>query len=257
MGTMFTKKSLLGCALLLVSSFSFAQSLQFTSIRTGGVGCPVDVTSIATAPDLSSASIIFDRFEARVPLQMPNGGMRSVIDVPCNIFVEMDLPSGHKIEEMEVTYDLRGQTFLDPGVAGSFRSFMMSIAGNSVPRSRAPRSVVEKTWNNTYVEQSDDFYVQHVQKIPVLSNCSNGRDKVAMHLQHHVEAKILNQADVFSREGFIIVDSSDISGGVRLKARISRCTLGGNGNGNGNGNGGRTCRTVIVRGRPVQSCTEN
>ena len=59
--------------LFLMSATLYAETIKFNSIRTGGVGCPSQTTSIARAPDLSSASIIFDRFESRVPVQLPNG----------------------------------------------------------------------------------------------------------------------------------------------------------------------------------------
>lgn len=241
---------LLGCFMSV--SLTMADTIKFNSIRTGGVGCPGETTQISVAPDLSAASLIFDRFESRVPLRMPSGGLRGMVDVPCNVFVEMSVPSNHRLEAVEVSYDVRGATFLDAGVEGSFKSFIMSIAGNSVPNTRQVREVISKVWNNTYVEQSDDFYVQHTQTIPLVSTCSNGVDRVAMHVQHHVKTEI-RSGDLFSKEGFIIMDSSDLSGGLKLRARIVPCS--GTGNSGGN-NGGRVCRTVIVRGKPVQSCTD-
>ena len=249
LGTLKGSMFLLGICMSV--SLTMAENIKFNSIRTGGVGCPGETTQISVAPDLSAASLIFDRFESRVPLQMPNGSLRGMVDVPCNVFVELGLPANHRLEAVEVSYDVRGSTFLDPGVEGSFRSFLMSIAGNSVPNTRQVREVIQKVWNNTYVEQQDDFYVKHSQTIPLVSTCSNGNDRIMMHVQHHVKTEI-RSGDLLSKEGFIIMDSSDLNGGLKLRARIVLCSGGGNGGGNG---GGQVCRTVIVRGRPVQSCT--
>lgn len=254
MGLNKVKVSLMLVGWMVTVSLTMAQeNIRFNSIRTGGSGCPGESTEIAIAPDQSAASLIFDRFESRVPLQMPNGGLRGLVDIPCNVFVELSLPANHRLDAIEVTYDLRGTVFLDPGVEGSFKSYVVSIAGNSVPNSRQTREVISKVWNNTFVEQVEDFYVQHTQNLPVVSNCSPGNDRVMMHVQHHVKTEMRGGL-MNNKEGFIIMDSSDISGGLKLRARISRCSNPGNiGGGN---NGGRTCRTVIVRGRPVQSCTE-
>ncbi len=228
--------------------------IRFENIRTGGIGCPSQTTAIAYAPDNSSASLIFDRFESRVPVQLPNGKYRSVIDVPCNVFVELAVPAAYKLESIEVSYDLRGQALLDPGVKGSFKSFLMNIAGMSVPNSRIPRLASEKLWNDTLVEQSDSFIIRTTTTIPVASNCATTNDRVSMQLQHHIEAQILNLAEVSSKTGSIFMDTSDLAGGLKMRANLVRCEAPGGGGGHVDPRK-PICRMVNIGGRMTQICS--
>lgn len=245
----------------LTSAKSFAENFEFQNIRVGGSGCPGSTTQIITSPDLASASLLFQSFESHVPTAPnPKGGGTNISLLNCNVFLDIRIPSGQKLESLEVSYDMRGSAMLDRGVSGNFKSFLMSKAGMGAERgSRGPELLQERAWLNTGIDQQDDFVVRATKLIPIVSNCGNGQagEKVSIHLQHQLGSQI-----VFGHsgtQGTIIMDSSDMTGGLRLRATTSICRRdppgGGGGNGGGRGQGqGRNCRVERQNGRAVMVC---
>jgi hypothetical protein len=252
-------KSLLALAVTALASVNaLAGNFEFQNIRVGGSGCPGDTTQIVTAPDLSSASLIFQGFESHVPTaQGPKGGTNISI-LNCNVFLDIKLPAGQKLESLEVSYDMRGHAFLDRGVTGNFKSFLMSSAGLGTDRGgRGPELLQEKNWLNTSIDQEEDFTVRATKTIILSSQCGNGNagDRVSLHLQHQLGSQILSTNT--RSEGTITMDSSDMAGGIRLRATTSICRAtppgGGGGNDGGRGNG-RNCHVERVNGRAVMIC---
>jgi hypothetical protein len=231
-----------------------ADTVQFQNIRVGGIGCPSEKTQIAYSPDGSTASIIFQDFQSHVPVD--NAGpkqVKTISQMPCNMFLEVKLPVGQKLDSLEVRYDMRGNTILDKGVQGYFRSFMMSTSGLGTERGRGrnPEAVSEKLWTNTSVDQFEDFVITSSKKITFGSDCrvQGGQDRVTINLQHHILTQIMRGYENTSAQGTIMMDSSDISGGVKLIAATSACNSGGN-----IPTPGRVCRQVIVGGRVQEVC---
>lgn len=243
----------------LTSTKVLAENFEFQNIRVGGSGCPGHTTQIITAPDLSSASLLFQSFESHVPTAPnPKGGGTNISLLNCNVFLDIRVPSGQKLESLEVSYDMRGTAYLDRGVTGNFKSFLMSKGGMGAERgSRGPELLQEKMWLNTSIDQIDDFVVRATKVIPIVSNCGNGNagDKVSIHLQHQLGSQIV--AGNSGTQGTITMDSSDMTGGLRLRATTSVCRQnppgGGGGNGGGRGNG-RNCRVERQNGRAVMVC---
>ncbi len=233
-------------------SSAMAGNFEFQNIRVGGSGCSSDLTQIVTAPDLSSASLIFQSFESHVPTPLnPKGGGTSISSLNCNVFLDIKLPAGQKLDSIEISYDMRGHAFLDRGVAGSFKSYLISSSGLGTERTQGQQLIADKNWLNTSIDQEEDFLVQTTKVISVSSQCGNGAagDRVSLHLQHQLGSQIL--AGDNRTEGTITMDSSDMKGGIRLRATTSICrpTPGGNG-----GGGGRNCRVIRVGGRSQTVC---
>lgn len=234
-----------------------AGNLEFQNIRVGGSGCSQSTTQIVTAPDLSSASLLFQQFESHVPTAPNSKGSTNIHFLNCNVFLDIRLPAGQKLETLEVSYDMRGHAFLDRGVTGSFRSYLMSSAGLGTERGgRGPELLQEKAWFNTGVDQEEDFTVRATKVIALNSHCGNGNagEKVQIHLQHQLGSQILSGDS--RTEGTITMDSSDMTGGIRLRATTSACRApGGGGNGDGRGRGpGRNCHVERQMGRAVMVC---
>lgn len=243
----------------IAATNALAGNFEFQNIRVGGSGCPTSTTQIVTAPDLSSASLLFDRFESHVPtVQGPKGGTNISL-LNCNVFLDIKLPAGQKLDSLEVSYDMRGHAFLEKGVTGNFRSYLMSSAGLGTERGgRGPELLQERTWLNTSIDQEEDFIVQATKVITISSQCGNGNagDRVQIHLQHQLGSQIVMGDS--KTEGTITMDSSDMTGGIRLKATTSVCRQGppgGGGGGNGGGRGpGRNCHVERQNGRAVMVC---
>lgn len=207
---------------------AFASNFQLQNIRVGGTGCPSDITQIAMAQDLSSASLIFQSFESHVPTAPNPKGGTNISILNCNIFLDVKLPSGQKLDSIEISYDMRGHTFLSQGVTGNFRSFLISKSGLGTERNdrvQRPELLQERSWLNTSIDQEEDFIIQTTKIIPISSQCGRGTstDIVSLHLQHQLGSQILGEVDQNRSEGTITMDSSDVTGGIRFRAITSEC----------------------------------
>jgi hypothetical protein len=243
-------------AALLISVLSLsihAEAVQFQNIRVGGTGCPSEKTQIAYAPDNSAATLIFQDFQSHVPVEASGPKVvKTISQLPCNVFFEIKVPMGQKLDSLEVKYDMRGNTSLDRGVQGYFKSFLMSTAGLGTERTRrGPELLQEKIWSNSSVDQFEDFALETIKKINFGSDCraQNGQDRVVLHLQHHILTQIQRGYETSGAQGTIMMDTSDMTGGLKLIATTSACNGGG-----GNPTPGRICRTVNVGGRLQQIC---
>ncbi len=246
--------------LLFISTLSatvHATDFKFKNIRVGGMGCPSEETQIVLAPDSSSASIIFSQFESRVPNTDPNPKVqRSISNLNCNIFVDVEIPTGIKLDSLEVSYDMRGFTSLDRGVLGSFTSYLVSRAGlGTETQSRAPEILAEKQWRNVNINQEEDFTVSAVKNISIPSQCSRGSstDVVTLRLQNTLSSQIQRGFE-YQSEGSITMDSSDIKGGLKLRALTSACNPGRGQVKPERPSGGRNCRTIREGGITRQVC---
>lgn len=221
------KKLIIASVLSLFSTSSlYAADFKLQNIRVGGTGCPSELTTITLAPDASSASLIFSQFESRVPLI--NGGpkgQKNISNLNCNVFLDVKIPGGIKLDSLEVSYDMRGFTFLDKGVKGSFKSFLVSKAGLGTEQlGRGAVLLAEKLWSNSSTEQEEDFTVTAKKKILMPSQCAVGNSGgiVSIRLQHTLSSQILAGFENAS-EGSITMDSSDIKGGLKIMAATSPC----------------------------------
>lgn len=232
----------------------YAENVKFQNVHVGGSGCPGEKTQIVFSPDLSQSSIIFQNFESHVPA-ITTGPKASpyISQLPCNVFVEVKLPIGQKLESLEIRYDMRGNTSLDKGVVGSFKSFLVSAAGMGTERGRGrnPELLQEKNWINSSLDQFEDFLLQTSKTINFGSDCraSTGLDTVYIQLQHHIYTQITRGNEQTNAQGTITMDSSDMSGGLKLKAITSACT-----NSGGTPTPPRNCRVVRIGGRLQQIC---
>lgn len=250
---MKTKKLLITLGLIGTSfmTSALAESIQFQNIRVGGTGCPSDITQIITAPDLSSASILFQSFESHVPAVILNPKSTPYISIlNCNVFLGIKLPKDQKLDALEINYDMRGHAFLDRGVSGNFKSFLISSNGLGTERSQGPQLLQEKIWSNTGIAQEEDFLVQATKSLSIQSQCNTGAstDIVSIHLQHQLGSQIQGGYERSNASGTITMDSSDFKGGLRFRAYTSSCrSIPENG-------GGRNCRVVRVNGRAQRIC---
>lgn len=230
-----------------------AAQFQFQNIRVGGVGCPSETTQIIFAPDQSSASLIFNQFESRVPQVATSPKVnRNISTLNCNIFLDIKIPQGVKLESLDIGYDMRGLATFDRGVSGSFKSFLVSKAGLGLPPSRDIELLQEKTWSQTFAAQEEDFVIQTSKRLLMPTQCSpgNGADVVTLRLQNTLSSQILAGFENTSAQGMIIMDSSDFRGGLTLKANVATCSS----NPGRPNPPGRNCRVVIVNGRTTQVC---
>ena len=209
-----------------------AQNLQFVNITAGGLGCPSDTTQIATAPDLSAVSLIFQGFETHVPTAPNPKASPYIMNLNCNIFLDMKIPLGQRIDSIEISYDMRGMAALDQGVSGLFRSFLISSSGLGTERNGSNILLQEKTWFNTASDQQEDFTISTTKSIALSSQCNTGlrgADKVSIHLQHILGSQIETSSQHTSAEGTITMDTSDMKGGIKFRANTSPCQMPGPG----------------------------
>jgi Domain of unknown function (DUF4360) len=231
---------------LAFSNDVFSQNIVFNQVRTGGTGCPIDTTAIAYAPDRSSASLIFDRFEVRVPYELPNGQVLTQLDVPCNIFIDASIPQNFFLTEVEISYDIRGLYALDSRVSGNFQSFLMSLTGAGVVGQvqgrngrPSPMLISEQKFHGSILDSSD-ILIRQSKVFHINSRCSETANQVSLHIQHHVFSALGSAQDVGTQEGMITIDSSDVTGGFRITGRLMRCR-------DNEGGGGRRVEPIPPR----------
>jgi hypothetical protein len=249
---MKTKTLLLALGIMSTLTVAKAENFQFQNIRVGGTGCPSDVTQIVMAPDFSTASILFQGFESHVPAVVDNPKATPYISIlNCNVFLDIKLPVGQKLDSLEISYDMRGHTFLDRGVSGNFKSFLISSNGLGTERSQGVQLLQEKNWLNTSIDQEEDFLVQATKSLAIQSQCNGAGsgDRVSIHLQHQLGSQIMGGFERTNASGTITMDSSDLKGGIRLRAYTSVCRGGPTPPGPG-----RNCRVVRVNGRSQMVC---
>jgi hypothetical protein len=253
------KKTILLMSLLSTAAFlstkASAQSFELQNIRTGGVGCPSELTQVQLSTDSQSASIIFASFESKVPVLAGNKPAGKISTLNCNIFLDIKVPNGVKLDSLTVHNDMRGFAFFDRGVTGSFKSYLVSKNGlgteGSNPRAQAPELITNKTWSNSGNSQEEDFSIRGSKTIAIPSQCSNGSNSgiVTIRLQNTLSSQILAGAGS-QAQGSIIMDTSDISGGLKISATASACRAGRVPPSRDE----RTCREERVNNRIVKVC---
>jgi hypothetical protein len=252
-----TYKILSALSLALLSTTLYGADFQLQNIRAGGTGCPTETTQIVLAPDSSAASIIFAQFESRVPnLAVGPKVQRNISTLNCNIFLDIKVPAGTKLDSIDISYDMRGFATFDKGVQGSFKSYLMSKTGlGTEQNSRNPELLTDKSWTNSQDSQEEDFTITTAKTLMASSQCGQGpSDIVSIRLQNTLSSQILAGAQA-QNQGSITMDTSDIKGGLKLRAHGSACILNSPGNPPRRNNSGRTCRIVTVNGRVTQECT--
>lgn len=220
------KRIIVSTLALLLTSSLYAADFKLQNIRVGGTGCPSELTSITLAPNASSASIIFSQFESRVPLSNTGPKVsRNISNLNCNVFLDVKIPAGVKLDSLEISYDMRGFALLDRGVKGSFNSYLVSKAGLGTEQlGRGVEMLAEKLWSNTSSTQEEDFTVSAKKKILIPSQCArgNGSDIVSIRLQHTLASQILAGFEN-AAQGSITMDTSDIKGGLQIRPATSNC----------------------------------
>lgn len=237
--------------LLTMMANAFSNDFQISNIRVGGLGCPSEQTQIIFSPDATSASLIFAHFESRVP--SPIEGPKAspyISSLNCNIFLDVKLPAGKKLDSLDISYDMRGFTSLEKGVQGNFKSYLISKSGLGLERvPNAPDALIEKYWSQSAFPQEEDFTLSATKKIALHSQCARGSasDVVSIRLQHTLTSQIMRGYESLS-QGSITMDTSDLTGGLKIKATTSACQ-----NQPAN-SGGRNCRIMRTGGRSQQIC---
>ena len=246
-------KNILALFTLTMMGTLSAADFQFQNVRVGGLGCPSELTQIVLTPDSSAASIIFSQFESRVPnTQAGPKVSRNINMLNCNVFLDIKIPAGVKLDALELSYDMRGFATFDRGVQGSFKSYLVSKTGLGTENlGRGAELVSEKNWMNSQASQEEDFTITSSKSVAIPSQCARGSasDVVSIRLQNTLSSQILGGFENQS-EGSIIVDSSDIKGGLKLKAYTSFC----GGGSQTRPTPERNCRTIRVNGRTQQVC---
>ena len=214
---------------------SYASNFKFQNIKVNGSGCPSDSTQIILTPDSSAASIIFQNFESHVPLEVRKANTNPYTsELTCNVFLEIKLPRNQKLDSLEISYQMRGHAFLERGVSGTFKSILMNTKGLGTEkhlRMLQQKPLQEKNWDNTSEDQDGDFLLRATKSLSVLSNCfdengnGNNEDKVSIQLQYQLRSQIQRGYEKTNATGTITIDTSDMTGGLKLQAHTSDCKI--------------------------------
>ncbi|TNF26416.1 MAG: DUF4360 domain-containing protein [Deltaproteobacteria bacterium] len=249
-----TMKTLLMITALttLYSGKVFAEDFQFQQIKMSGTGCPEGTTSVIHSPDNKEVSILFDEFIAEVPQYNGDNDNDDSDDgnTPgsrfderrshklCKIDIAAKIPEGHKVKGVEISVDFRGATMVEAGSIAMFRSVLMDWRGLR-GRGSGKNVVANKMWNRPIDE---NWTVSETKYIQTNTSCSarNADQTLNLSMRNVISAILGRRVSPENTSAFIMMDSADLAGKLKVKLITERCGSsngGGNGHGNGNGNG--------------------
>jgi hypothetical protein len=220
--------------------------IQFTNIKMNGTGCKEGTTSTITSPDGSALTLLFDEFMAEVPQY--DGDNDNDSDQPgsrfnikrnnkhCKIDLTAKIPEGHKVDSVEFFVDFRGATSVEKGSTAMFRSALLNWNAMGRRRGNNKQVIAHKMWNRPIDEE---WTISKKLTIPMHTGCSAHGDKeVKLSMRNIVSAAMGRRIDPKTTSAFIMMDSADFAGKLKIKIHSSSCrSHGGQGNGNGNGSG--------------------
>ncbi|MBT7609502.1 MAG: DUF4360 domain-containing protein [Bacteriovoracaceae bacterium] len=220
------------------------EAIQFSSIKMNGTGCALGTTSTITSPDGSALTLLFDEFMAEVPQY--DGDNDNDQDQPgsrfnvkrsnkhCKIGLTANIPEGHKVDSVEISVDFRGATSVERGSMAMFRSSLLNWNGMGRRTGRNQQLIAHKMWNRP---TDEDWTVSKTLSIPMHTACSTHGDReVKLSMRNIVGAAMGRKVDPESTSAFIMMDSADLAGKVKIKIYATPCgSHGGNGYRNGLG----------------------
>jgi hypothetical protein len=235
----------------LYSGKVVAENFQFQSVTMNGTGCPEGTTSVIPSPDNKTVSILFDEFMAEVPQYDGNndnddsedGQAGSRFDERrshklCRINIAAKIPTGHKVKGVEVSVDFRGATMVERGSIAMFRSVLTDWRGLR-GRGSGKQIIAHKMWNRA---ADENWTVSETKYIQTNTNCSpsNGDKVLNLTMRNVISAILGRRVSPDETSAFIMMDSADLAGKLKVKLITQRCGSsngGGNGHGNSNRNG--------------------
>ncbi len=228
------KEFLVFSSLVLATALQ-AQSVTFRGVTYAGSGCPEGSVSTAIAPDGTSLSVLFDEFRAEVPQydgnndneghsgrgRLSNRNTATLAHRKCALSFTADLPPGLKADSLEISFEARGATILDPGVEGSFASILVGYQGIANSRGN-PTVIINKHWRSRPSPQDDNWTGVAKPSVNLNSGCSGPSGKsIRFDLKNHITAEITDGN--LSRHGILSVDSNDVTGLLKFTIRTRPC----------------------------------
>ncbi|MES2526306.1 MAG: DUF4360 domain-containing protein [Bdellovibrionota bacterium] len=229
------KEFLIFASLVIAASVQAQTPVSFRGVSYAGSGCPQGTVSTATSPDGTSLSILFDEFRAEVPQYDGNNDNDSVstrgrpnnrntatlAHRKCALSFTADLPPGTKADSLEISFEARGATILDPGVEGSFASILVGYQGIANSRGN-PTVIINKHWRARPNPQDDNWTGVAKPLVNLNSGCSGANGKsIRFDLKNHISAEITDGN--LSRHGLLSVDSNDVTGLLKFTVRTRPC----------------------------------
>ncbi len=204
--------SIVSVILFLIASTSscvWAQSLSIEEVQYSGTGCPQGSVSIELAPDASSFTVLYDRFDLRVGAESTEGMM------DCLIRVRLKKPRqmGFRIESA----DFRGFVQLDPGVVGVQK---IRLTSGTVGASR--KALAEFGYEKWKGPINENFVISALGPVepPEVVDCAPARERSVIVL----DSKIRIRKAGGSRVGQITIDSVDGRLTQKYNLRWTDCT---------------------------------
>lgn len=185
----------------MISSVTFAQSLQLGMPAYGGTGCPAGSASASLSPDNSAVSILFDQYI----VEAGNTTGRRIDRKSCNISVPVTVPQGYSVAIFQADY--RGFNAIPSGAYNRFDAEYF-WAG-----SRGPRiSRVMTGPTNDNFAFSDTLQAHTL----VWSACGAQTNL-------RVNTSMMAQSNRYMEQTLGMVDSADISSGLIYHIQWRRC----------------------------------
>jgi hypothetical protein len=208
-----------------------AELISFEEISAAGTGCRPGTMATSISPDGKTVTLLFDSFVAEVPQFSGDNdnGSTSHFDENldrkiCNMMLKAVLPKGEMLSTVSITVDYRGYTFLDPGVSGRFKSFLVSSQGLGIPAGTGEGDIIEKKWRAKSTPVDEDWVISQSKSFSINSKCATDADrKLRMTVKNYIEAIIGKTSVGLGKTGIVVMDSADLVGKVEFKFSTQKC----------------------------------
>lgn len=218
-------------------------TFTFDNPVLSGTGCPAGTTSVIASPDNTTLSLLFDRFEAKVPhndtdndndADSDENPVKDKRDNPklshklCNIVLGANLPKGFALDSFEVAIDFRGFTQVEKGARAVFKSLFLERKGLA-PDGQHKTVLERREWKDRNgVGINEDWNIHTQKSLNLPSRCARREErKIRFSLRNIIKASIHAPRTPLP-SALIMMDSTDIVGSMKFKLNIKKC----NGNGN-------------------------
>ena len=235
-------------SLLITLSVFADDNFSFTEITLRGTGCKKGAAQVVTSPNDQAISFLFDDFKVEVPNkvgdndnddaddadnQVPDSKLNAKLDHKvCNIVLNTNLKAEEQVDHLEFDVDFRGFAALEKGAMARFRARLLSWNGPERAQRKGGQQIAAKIWEGNSI--NENWTVTQKINLPVNSPCSRKDDRnFRLNLKTILQARILKNQSADSTFASLTMDSSDVTGQLKMKVVTKKCTQRGGGNGNG------------------------
>ena len=222
-------KKIFSLIIIIISANAWTQTqtkdFEITKVSLRGDGCKNYEPSKVLSTDQTQLSVLFDDFNVTYPPRLASTGPSDYR--MCNIGINFVTQKNIKITKLEVEYDLRGYTYLQPGIDVNLMASIISITKKKngenkySPVATKTENLIAKKWGHPKAEFDVDesWTIQESKTIDAPFTCvkddqTNWQISINNRMMLYAHSKAFQNKHV----GQVYVDTADFKSRIKLKA---------------------------------------